>query len=248
MGIIAHDLRSPLASLSSLSMIGHDMITDGTKAELHQLFDHITSSATNLNNLVNNLFNWAVSLDGNLAVRADMVPVEGLIKKVTDLYAEKAREKNIALSSHTETGARLFGDSNSILTVVRNLVNNAMKFTPEGGSVGINTELTDRHCIITVADTGKGMTTEQLEGLTRTERAKHTSGTAGEPGSGLGMLIVKELVALNGGYMTVASSVGHGTEISVILPRTEADVPAIKPTPESVISIRSVKQNSETSA
>lgn len=247
MGIIAHDLRSPLASLSSLSMIGHDMITEGTKAELHELFDHITSSATNLNNLVNNLFNWAVSLDGNLAVRAEPVPVQGLVEKVTDLYADKAREKKIALNSLTEASATVFGDANSVLTVVRNLVNNALKFTPECGSVSIGTSMTDHNCTITVADTGKGMTAEQLEGLTRTERAKHTSGTAGEPGSGLGMLIVKELVALNGGRMTVASSLGHGTEISIILPRTEADVPAIKPTPETVISISNQLPNRKSS-
>lgn len=237
MGIIAHDLRSPLSTLSSLSMVGQEMVDKGNKEDLQELFGHITTSAANLNTLVTNLFNWAVSLDGNLAVKLEPLAIQEIVNKVAELYADKAKSKNIQLAVKVNAEYKAYADYNSVLTITRNLVNNALKFTPNGGNIIITAHEEDKHTVLSVQDNGKGMTEAQLQGLKRTERAKHTRGTEGETGTGLGMLIVKELVAINNGAMVVSSGPGLGTTIRVKLPRTEQDIPAEKQTPEGVISI-----------
>lgn len=239
MGIVAHDLRSPLSTLSSLSILGRDMIAESSVEEIEELFGHIKTTSDNLNAMVGNLLNWAVSLDGNLSVVPSTITLHEVCLKVIELYQDKAKAKSISLPVKVALSVEVYADFNSVFTVLRNVLNNAIKFTPNGGTVVMTAFVDGDYTTLSVQDNGKGMTEAQLNSLLKTERAKHTKGTDGEQGTGLGMLIVKELLALNHGSMTVSSGPDLGTTIRVKLPNKELPLhqSGDKPSPDKVISI-----------
>lgn len=239
MGIVAHDLRSPLSTLSSLSILGRDMIAASSPEDIEDLFGHIKTTSDNLNAMVGNLLNWAVSLDGNLSVVPSIISLNEVCHKVVELYLDKARDKSISLPVKVALSVEVYADFNSVFTILRNLMNNAIKFTPNGGTVVMTAYVDGDFTTLSIQDNGKGMTEAQLNNLLKTERAKHTKGTDGEQGTGLGMLIVKELLALNFGSMTVSSGPDLGTTIRIKFPNKELPLhqSGDKPSPDKVISI-----------
>jgi signal transduction histidine kinase len=131
-----------------------------------------------------------------------------------------AKEKNIQLFFEKSQEMVVYADQNMISAVLRNLLNNAIKFTPLGGSITIKLQDHGDFVSISVADTGIGMTMEKLQNLFDLEKYKSTPGTANEKGSGLGLIICKEFVEKNYGRISVKSEPHAGSEFSFILPKT----------------------------
>lgn len=221
MGIIAHDLRGPIGTLDHVADMGQGLIEAEDYSTLKDIFRHLKNTTLSLNDLLGNLLDWAVSQEGNLSVRPGEIQIAEVWQKVEGLYQDMASTKNISIATNVADGVVVHADYNSLFTILRNLLNNALKFSTTGGTIVLSAMQEPANItVISIKDTGKGMTSAQLDRLRVADRAQHTRGTAGEKGAGLGMLIVKELLALNKGRIIISSGIDLGTTVKIYLPTT----------------------------
>lgn len=215
--IVAHDLRSPFNSILGFSEL---LATTGDKLTPAEVKDYAQAAhlaASNVFKLMQTLLEWARLQMDQVEYEPAVFPLEDVASRTVNVYATIAREKGIDLRSEI-SGVEVYCDPGMIDTVIRNLVNNAVKFTAEGGAVTLVAEEQDGMAVISVKDTGVGMTAEQLEKCFSLSGGIKTFGTSGEAGTGLGLLMCKDLVEKNGGQLSVKSEVGQGTCFSFTAP------------------------------
>ena len=174
-------------------------------------------------NLLENLMNWAKSQSGGIICRPQHENIHSLIKSVLTLFAMQADSKNITLefADHEEVYG-LF-DPELISVVIRNLVSNALKFTPHGGTVTVKAykvtnQFDEKRAVIEISDTGTGMSSEIIDNLLNKSIHFTTYGTDNEKGSGLGFQLCKEFITMNKGQITIESSPGEGSSFLINLP------------------------------
>ena len=217
--IIAHDLRGPLGGFMGLSEMLADKDQDFTDNERNEMALELSLSARNTFNLLENLLEWSHMNHGISEFKPQKL---GLIKAVNDCInsvAEPARGKEIALIVDIPAGHEVFGDKNMLQTVIRNLLSNAVKFTPKGGLVTISAKPTDNQMmVISVKDTGIGMSDQMRNDLFRIDANTRRPGTNGEKSTGLGLLLCREFVAKQGGELWVESEQFKGTIFSFTIP------------------------------
>jgi signal transduction histidine kinase len=135
------------------------------------------------------------------------------------LMVEPAKNKGIDLTCHISDEISVFADNNMLQTVIRNLISNALKFTPKGGTVHLSAEVDESKTVkISVQDTGIGMNPDRIDKLFRLDVQTNRKGTNGEPSSGLGLLLCKEFVEKHGGSIHIESEEGKGSTFSFTLP------------------------------
>jgi signal transduction histidine kinase len=174
-------------------------------------------------NLLENLMNWAKSQSGGIICRPQQENIRDLIRTGLTLFSMQADSKNIRLEFNSELPVYGYFDPELISVVIRNLISNALKFTPHGGTVTISTSLmTDKsgedRAVIKITDTGMGMPPEIVENLLNKSIHFTTYGTDNEKGSGLGFQLCKEFVAMNQGSISIESTVGAGSSFIISLP------------------------------
>lgn len=216
--IISHDLRSPMASLLGLSELIADDDVDLDEGERKKYFELIFQSIKDTNQLLNNLLGWARSQTGALKVESSDFLLHTAVDEVVQLLHSAASVKGIRLESKVPAHLELSTDRNIFETLLRNLISNAIKFTESGGSIKVMAYEEGPYTRIGVRDTGIGMSEEQRAGLFQLSTTHSTRGTADEKGSGLGLLLCKELVEKLGGCISVSSRPGEGSEFSFKLP------------------------------
>jgi len=216
--IIAHDIRSPLAGI--LQTI--DAIDQGFFDPSSELFSEIIRDLKNrtneTNTLLNSLLQWTRMQDKNVALNLKMTNIYELMKSCISLLELNAKEKNIGIELKLKKNFEAFCDEVSTHTVFRNLINNAIKFTPENGKVIINGKSGLRYMEVSIEDTGVGMSAEVINKIL-VENEHYTSfGTHNEKGTGLGLMIVKNFIQRNKGLLKIESEVGAGSKFTVCLP------------------------------
>ncbi len=221
-GIISHDLRGPVNSLNGITQLLKHYVKTKNNEELEQLTTLMDKSVETLSTLLDNLLSWALSQQGALPYEPKNIPAETLIKSVQNVFKNSARAKSIELHSEVEEGLELYVDEDSVHALLRNVLNNAIKFTPEKGKVAISAKKDGNSASITITDNGHGMNEYQLRNLFKVNKKKVNKGTMGEKGSGLGMLLCKELVKLNQGKIDAESEQGKGSKIEISLPLKSA--------------------------
>ncbi len=221
--IIAHDLKNPLQAVMGLSEMLAFHIETMTK-EKTSLFAHdIFESVTRLSKLLENLLQWSRVQTGNIPFKPEVIDIQVLADNVVKQYSISARAKNIRLLSTVPADEFAFGDEQMVMTILRNLISNAIKFTHEGGQVMVST-LEDRNLVfIDVADNGVGISAQKIEKMFKLDQHISTQGTANEEGTGLGLILCKDFVEMNGGRITVESEPGKGTRFRFYLPRFAAE-------------------------
>jgi signal transduction histidine kinase len=147
------------------------------------------------------------------------IHVKGIVDRNVALFMPNAEQKQITLKISIPEEVIVYADFNMVDTVIRNLVSNALKFTHPGGTVDVSVRQDEKYIEVSVSDTGIGIAREHLSKLFRIETKYKKSGTAREKGTGLGLILCKELVEKNGGTIWVESEVGKGTTFRVTLPR-----------------------------
>jgi two-component system, sensor histidine kinase and response regulator len=220
--IIGHDLRSPIGNIRTYIdafLLVHDEMDESTILLLKDLY----LLSDNAFNLLENLMNWAKSQSGGIVCRPQRENIPALIKSVLTLFAMQADSKNIKLAFSEHEEIHGFFDPELISVVIRNLVSNALKFTPHGGTVTLNTFIikdkdNKEQAVITISDTGTGMSPEIIYNLLNRSIHFTTYGTDNEKGSGLGFQLCKEFIAMNKGYIHIESSFGTGSKFSISLP------------------------------
>lgn len=215
--IVAHDLRSPLSSLKSFSDLLNDQIEDLSKEEISLMNKHLYISVDNTLKMLDNLIQWAkIQMK-----QVDNCPVDILISKLfaglCELYHPIAREKDVDITCSVPENLYLFGDENQIGMIVRNLLNNAIKFTHKGGKVHLLAKyLENEQVLISVSDTGKGISYELKDKLFTPSGRKSEPGTEGEQGTGMGLMLVYEFIRINNGLIKVESEEGKGSVFTLI--------------------------------
>jgi signal transduction histidine kinase/tetratricopeptide (TPR) repeat protein len=215
--IISHDLRAPLNALKgTLTLIEMGAVSP---EETQWMAKDIGKNLDGVNATLNNLLLWSKSLMSGQPGQHEWIDLPKLVAGKLDLYAAAAQQKQVKLVSEVPDGLQLHTDQHHLRAVLRNLIGNALKFTPEGGQITIGaTELATTWRVY-VRDTGVGMTAEQLAKLFRKATHFTTWGTQGEKGTGLGLLLCKELVEKDGGRIWAESQPGQGSTFWVELTR-----------------------------
>lgn len=216
--IIAHDLKSPFNSFLGLTEllaedIGGMQIND---VKLHLL--ELNRSAQNVYSLLENLLNWSCLQTGRFNYSPEFFSPYELENRIKILFEPSLKQKNISYSAIINSDRNIFADRNMTETVMRNLVTNAIKFSHEGGVIAVIVEDEGEMVKFSVHDSGAGIDEDNLKKLFKIESARSTLGTKREKGTGLGLILCKELVELSGGKIFAESHLNKGTTFSFTLP------------------------------
>ncbi len=207
--IIGHDLRSPIGAFQGLLGLFREKEID--KEEFISFVPKMESDLSHISFLLNNLLSWGRSQMNGSITKPELVDIEPLVEENIHLLSEVADNKLIVLKNEVTKGAKIWADVNQIDIVFRNLISNALKFTPVKGTVTIGTIENETTWTIFVRDTGIGMTKEVQQKIF-SENSNHTTyGTNNEKGTGLGLNLCKEMVLKNKGEIWVESTPNVGS-------------------------------------
>lgn len=217
--IIAHDLRSPFSSLLSFSEFLSEDIDILPKSEIKLFADKIHEAAKGVFSLLENLLQWSKIQSGKIPLNPVSFNILNKINQVVVLLSNNACNKKIRIINEVSSTPIVFADESMIFSVVQNLLSNAIKFTRPEGIIKISSADKGSEIEISVADNGVGIKEEDLNKLFRIDAHHTTYGTNEEKGSGLGLILCKEMVERNGGKIRVVSKEGEGTTFSFTLPK-----------------------------
>lgn len=214
--IVAHDLRNPFTALLGLTEVMSEQAEHITHEEMVSFSKHINTSARSVLTLIENLLHWARSQTGRLLLKPTIYSMSAIIGDVIETANLAASEKGIAI--HTDIGkdTDVLVDVDTITVAIRNLVSNAIKYTPNGGAIRLSVEKIATEVKVVIADTGVGIPPENLKKLFSIDGVT-TKGTNNESGTGLGLLTSKDFVEKNQGTMVVESTVNKGTIFIITL-------------------------------
>ncbi|SFD90502.1 Signal transduction histidine kinase [Chitinophaga sp. CF118] len=221
--IIAHDLQSPLNSIiTTLHLIAE---YDLKEEERKMLGDELLTLTKNTSNMLSNLLTWSkMQMDGR-GVRLSSVDIYSVVERVLSLQKMLADKKSVSIISKVDPSIFVTADNNMLELILRNLVNNAIKFTPAGGRVTINLQVKNNLCQLMITDNGIGIDPSQKEDIFSL-KTQSTYGTNNEKGIGLGLVLCRELLALQNGELWYESVLGQGTTFYATIPVTEAEAEA----------------------
>lgn len=183
----------------------------------------VHSASNKVYDLVENLLNWAIIQNGNIKLNPVEFNVNEVISRTYDLYQTIATSKGIILNQKIPDQLVAFADVNLLKFTLRNLLNNAIKFTPGGGTIDILANKNHRFIIISVTDSGIGMTQKEIDNLFKIDKVHTKNGTNGESGSGLGIVLCKEFIEKNKGTIDINSQPGKGSSFSFTIPMTASE-------------------------
>lgn len=217
--IVAHDLRNPLQVLLGYSELILINIDNYNKKEFRKFVEIIQKSTKNIHTLLENLLMWSRIQKGMMEHNPQQSNIRDILEENVNFLSPNAEQKQITLTNSIEGQGTVYADKNMINVVVRNLISNALKFTDAGGTVRVSAVENEKFVKVSVFDTGIGISKGNLKELFRIDVTHNNIGTAGEKGSGLGLILCKELVEKNNGIIGVESEVGKGSTFTFTIPK-----------------------------
>jgi signal transduction histidine kinase len=218
--ILAHDLRNPLSAMMGLSEMLGESVEDLTPDEIREDLLSIQKTANGAHVLMENLLLWARLQTGSIEYTPEVFNVSDLCQSVAELHRAGAQAKHIHIENHVTDTILVEGDRNMIHTVARNLVSNALKFTQRNGRIDLSVSLNEKEVVVCIQDTGIGIHEDKLDRLFRIDKNISTKGTAGESGTGLGLILCRDLIYKNRGRIWAKSALGEGTRFYFTIPIT----------------------------
>ena len=210
--IIAHDLRNPFSGFLGLTEIMAEDLASLTLTEIQDLAQGMNKSATNLYHLLENLLQWSLMQREAIPFNPEIIPLLATLDDSITMLLESAKRKNIVLTYDIPDQIKVYADANSLQTIFRNLVSNAVKFTRNGGHVNVSAWIeAGQKVVVAIKDSGIGMSSKMLNDLFRIDVKTNRVGTAGELSSGLGLFLCKDFVEKHGGEIWVESVEGKGS-------------------------------------
>lgn len=229
--IIAHDLRNPVGNMKVISELLVDSYDSLSIDQVKELHESVKLSSTNLHLLLEDLLEWARSQSGNIVAKQQKVELNKLSANQIAQFKTLAQQKEINLISEVKPTAIAIADPDLTGIVLRNIIANAIKFTRKGGRICISSEEFNaekgQYLKVTISDNGVGMDPKKLDALFRIDTSVSTLGTENEQGTGLGLLLCKELIEKQGGLISVSSVVGEGSAFSFTLPSSVESVEVV---------------------
>ncbi len=216
--IISHDLRGPISSLHGFSLILMEYMDSKNYKEIPALAEELNISINKVSSLLDNLLDWALSQQGRFPYVPSKLSLPEIIDDIIMSSSPMALAKNISIIKEVEDNLFIWADKNSLLTVFRNLVNNAIKFSYTGSNIEVKTTRKNDVAEITIKDFGVGIPNEKIKDLFKLKGDKSTWGTAQEKGTGLGLSLAYDFITMNKGTIEVESEVDKGTTFIVKIP------------------------------
>lgn len=217
LSVIAHDLRNPIGALTSLTSMVYDSYAEFSEAEKLEILASMKDSAKSVYELLENLLTWSRLHRGRIEFHPEEVSLHFLINNTINPLNLQAKNKSIIIENQVEDRAVVYADPNMLSTIIRNIVTNALKFSPENTTIIIKSRKYNLHSTISISDNGVGMRPETLHQLFENEVSSMT-GTASERGTGLGLVLCKEFVEIHGGKIWVQSIIGKGSTFYFTVP------------------------------
>jgi signal transduction histidine kinase len=214
--VISHDLRSPLGSLYSMLSLLNMGALPPERLAVHS--ERLSRMLDTTLRLLDNLLNWSAAQMAGEATRPEPIYLDEVVEETVSLLLSDAERKKIYLLNQVQEPLVAHADLNMTRLILRNLVSNAIKFTPDSGTVTVAAQRLGTMWEITVTDSGLGITTADRQKIFGQGGPHSTLGTAHEKGTGLGLLLCKDFVERNGGELTFESEVGRGTAFCFTLP------------------------------
>ena len=216
--IIGHDLRGPIGNLKSLiEMLLEDEEIIENKSLL-ETFNIFMKSVQSVSDLLENLLLWAKSQRGEIVFTPENISINTILNRNLQLFRTIADHKGIKLSVKIDDNYEVFGDKNMLMTVVRNIISNAIKYTPRSGNIDIEVKQDSQFYKVSIKDSGVGFDDETATKIFDTASFYTTNGTNNESGSGLGLLLSKEFVEKNGGKIWAESKPEKGATFYFTIP------------------------------
>jgi len=215
MSIISHDLRTPLVNIQSyLQLLNNRRIEGKDRLMLETSLLQSTNSAVEM---LSNLLHWSKTQMEGLNVNLQDINLLTAMQSTLDMGKLYASKKEILFIYHIPSDIKVTADVDILQLVVRNIITNAVKFTPQGGKIQVNAELTLNECKITINDNGKGIAPEKQDKIFSIN-AEPTYGTNNEKGVGLGLMLCKEFIEKQGGKIEFESNIAQGSTFFVYIP------------------------------
>ncbi len=216
--IIAHDLKSPFQGLMGYSKMLAEEYSDLDEDTRRVYIESILKISEEAYKLLENLLQWSRLQSGAMIFNPDVFNISQNLASTLSLLSENASRKSISFTKEIDKNAFVNADINMFTTIIRNLCSNAIKFTHSGGEVTINCFPFEEMLHIEVRDTGIGMDAERVSNLFRIDKDVSRNGTTGEQGTGLGLLLCKEMIERHSSKLEVESEVGKGTTFRFSVP------------------------------
>lgn len=215
--IVGHDLKGPILSLKELLKLmskekNKEILLQELLPKLSKYTDHVYFT-------VDNLLSWGEKQMKGKNIDPIAIRLKEISTRALDLYSEVIANKNLVVRNCIQDDSKAWGNSNDIEVVFRNLLNNAVKFSHCNGEISISTVQNETHIIVQFKDAGVGMSKEAQKNIFQSNQYYTTLGTNHEKGTGIGLLLCKELLSRNNGKMTIESSLGKGSTFSIHLPK-----------------------------
>lgn len=219
--IVAHDLKSPFNAIAGLSDLLEEMTQKKDYEGIKQYAGIIRQSSEQVMNLLKNLLEWSRSQTGKMKFNPTFTEIEPLVDEVTALLNSPAQQKSITIQKEVSPALVAFADKDMISTILRNLISNAVKFSNPGGRIIISSGEDNEWIAVAVSDNGIGIKQEIMEKLFRIDESCSTPGTQNEQGTGLGLILCKELAEKHGGTIRVESEPGKGSTFYIMIPNVK---------------------------
>ena len=216
--IIAHDMRSPFQGLIGYSQILIDDYEELSEEERKFYIHNIGEISKSTYKLLENLLQWSRMQTGNFEFNPEVFNVAEEIEPTLALLRTTASNKNISIESFIKPKTYLMADKNMLNTIIRNLISNSIKFTKPGGKISVYTKELNNNIVFTIKDEGVGMSKDKLLLLFKPAKNISTLGTENERGTGLGLLLCKEMVEKHQGEIWAESEVGQGSSFYFTMP------------------------------
>ncbi|HEX8060698.1 MAG TPA: ATP-binding protein, partial [Cyclobacteriaceae bacterium] len=218
--ILSHDLRSPLTTLKGFLGLLIDHADALSRADLQRYASNIRNSVTTSLDLIDNTLFWSLSQTGNIQCNPTSVQLAPVFEKIKGLYQLTAEKKHLTLNFPDTNGLAVFADENMFYVLLRNLVSNAIKFTPEMNTIRIDASDNGTDVMVSVKDSGVGMTSEEISKIFLFDNPMVKKGTSSEKGTGLGLILCKKFIEMNKGKLLIESQIGVGSAFTVVLPKS----------------------------
>jgi signal transduction histidine kinase len=216
--ILSHDLRTPFNAILGFSeILAHEVETLERK-EIEEMAGRINKSARNTYNLLEDILLWASMQSSRTPFSPGPVLFGGICHEVIESLSPAAEAKGIVITCAVANNITIEADANMLKIIMRNLVSNAIKFSHPGGTVAIEMKESPGNTTVSVTDNGTGIKPDKLATLFEITSARSATGTAGETGTGLGLLLCKEFVEKHNGHLWVTSEYGQGSQFTFSLP------------------------------
>jgi len=217
--IMAHDLKSPLWWFKNVTELLSNKYDQLSKEKILEITKVLDDSAQTSLHLIENLLQWSRSQSGQIEFIPETINFNSVIGHIMAHHKLHAEDKNITVIFNVPKDTKIIADKNMLYSILRNLISNAIKFTPRNGNIWIDFNDKPDNYIISVKDTGVGIKTDDIEKIFRIDIQTTSLGTADEKGTGLGLIIAKEFIQKHGGELHVESKPDEGSKFIFAIPK-----------------------------